>query len=257
MTAGKRFLLILAPLAVAALLVLAAWIWLGIYTRHDAQVEVPDLKTLSYDEAAGTLGKLGLRAEVIDSVYNDDAPKGTVVDQDPKASHFVKPDRTVYLVMNAMQPKMLNMPDLVSLSKRQAVSMLEILGLKVAGIQYKPDPCLDCVVAQLYNDAPIAPDTRIRKGEGITLVLGQGQKGEQIPVPDLRGLGFEEMKAVLGLAGLNLGLVVKVEGCGNTGCDTALAKVFRQFPAPSPGEGISPGGMVDVWLTLDSIPALP
>ena len=164
----------------------------------------------------------------------------------------MKQDRTIYLVMNASQPKMLNMPDLVNLSKRQAISVLEIIGLKVAEMQYKPDPCLDCVLVQLYKGQPIAADARIRKGESVTLVLGKGQEGEQVQVPDLRGMGFEEMKAVLNLASLNLGLVVEVKGCGNSGCDTALAIVARQSPSPAPNNLISPGGLVDVWLTMDS-----
>lgn len=257
MTAGKRFFLIIAPVVIAALIFLAAWLWLGVYTRHDHKDQVPDLRAKTLEEAVSTLEAMGLHAEVIDSVYSDEAPKGTVVDQDPDSGRFVKPDRTVYLVMNASQPKMLNMPDLVNLSKRQAISVLEILGLKVSEMQYRPDPCLDCVLAQLYEGKPIAAETRIRKGESVTLVLGQGQKGERVPVPDVRGMGFEEMKAVLNLASLNLGLVVEVKGCGNSGCDTALARVARQFPVPGPDDLISPGGMVDVWLTMDSTGVTP
>lgn len=257
MTAGKRFFLILAPVAIAALVLLGAWLWLGSYTRHGVGTKVPDLRTRTIEEATQRLEAMGLRAEVIDSVYNDDVPKGSVVDQDPDSGRFVKPDRTVYLIMNASQPKMLNMPDLVNLSKRQAISVLDIIGLKVTEMQYRPDPCLDCVLAQLYQGGPIAADARIRKGESVTLVLGKGQNGERVPVPDLRGMGFEEMKAVLNLASLNLGLVVEVSGCGNSGCDTALAKVARQSPTPGPDDMISPGGMVDVWLMMDSTSVSP
>ena len=252
MTPGKRFFLILAPVAISILILLCAWWWLSAYTRHDVSTVVPDVRALTFEEASRTLEALGLHAEVIDSVYTDEAPKGSVVDQDPDSGKFVKPDRTVYLVMNASQPKMLNMPDLVNLSKRQAISVLDIIGLKVSDMQYRPDPCLDCVVAQLYHGQPIAADARIRKGESISLVLGQGQNGERVPVPDLRGMGFEEMKAVLNLASLNLGLVVEVAGCGNSGCDTALAKVARQSPAPGSDNPISPGGLIDVWLSMDS-----
>ena len=257
MTAGKRFFLIIAPVVLVALILLGAWLWLGVYTRHDVKKQVPDLRTKDLAEATRILEDMGLHAEVIDSVYTDEAPKGSVVDQDPDSGKFVKPDRTVYLVMNASQPKMLNMPNLVDLSKRQAISVLEIIGLKVAEMQYRPDPCLECVLAQLYKGKPIAPETRIRKGESVTLVLGQGQKGERVQVPDVRGMGFEEMKAVLSMASLNLGLVVEVKGCDNSGCDTALAKVARQFPSPGPDDLISPGGMVDVWLTLESVDETP
>ncbi|MCB0812521.1 MAG: PASTA domain-containing protein, partial [Flavobacteriales bacterium] len=69
------------------------------------------------------LGKRDLFVEVIDSVHSDERPKGTVVEQDPVAGAEVKPDRKVYLVMNAMQPQMIDMPDLVDMSKRQAISV--------------------------------------------------------------------------------------------------------------------------------------
>jgi beta-lactam-binding protein with PASTA domain len=257
MTAKKRLFLIIAPVLIAGLLVGGAWLWLSMYARHNVTVKVPDLRAMGFGEAKALLEKNGLRAEVIDSVYNDDAPKGSVVSQDPDSGKFVKPDRTIYLVMNARQPKMLNMPDLVNLSKRQAISVLEILGLKVASMEYRPDPCMDCVLAQLYEGKPIAADARIRKGESITLVLGKGQEGERVQVPDLRGMQFEEMKAVLNLASLNLGLVVEVQGCGNSGCDTALARVVRQSPEPAPDALISPGSQVDVWLTMDSTTVTP
>ncbi len=257
MKAGKRFFLILAPVVLAVALFLGAWLWLGVYTRHNDKVNVPDLKTLSVGDATKHLEALGLHAEVIDSVYSDKVPKSSVVDQDPHAGKDVKPDRTIYLVMNASQPKMLNMPELVNLSKRQAISVLEIIGLKVAAMQYRPDPCMDCVVEQLYQGKPIPPEERIRRGESVTLVLGSGQNGDRVPVPDVRGMGFEEMKATLNLASLNLGLVVEVQGCDNSGCDTALAKVVRQSPSPDRNSMIAPGGLVDVWLAMDSTDTAP
>ena len=101
-------------------------------------------------------------------------PKGTVVEQDPVAGAEVKPDRKVYLVMNAMQPQMIDVPDLVDMSKRQAISVLEILGLRVAELRYEPDPCVDCVIEQLYREQPIAPDAKCGR-EAIVLVLGSGR----------------------------------------------------------------------------------
>lgn len=242
----------LAPLGVAALVLVGAWLWLGVYTRHSAKADVPDLKGLTFAEAQAKLAERGLQVEVIDSVYNDQAPKSTVVDQDPHPGHTVKPGRSIYVVMNASQPKMLNMPDLVNLSKRQATSVLEILGLKVKELQYRPDPCLDCVVEQLYNGRAIKPEARIRRGEAVTLVLGSGQNGTRVQVPDVRGLSFAELKEVLNMASLNLGMVVEVKGCGNNGCDTALAVVARQVPEASANNVIGIGGMIDVWLTMDT-----
>ncbi|HNA31945.1 MAG TPA: PASTA domain-containing protein, partial [Flavobacteriales bacterium] len=249
----KRTILnLLLPVGVAVLLLLGAWVWLNVYTRHDARVTVPDLAGLTADEAAERLASVGLRTEVIDSVYNDEMPKGSVVDQDPDAEQVVKPDRTIYLVMNASEAKMLDMPQLVNLSKRQAISVLDILGIKVKELQYRPDPCVDCVVAQLYKGKPIAAETRIRRGESITLVLGSGTNGERVQVPDVRGMGLAELKAVLNMASLNLGVVAACEGC-TTSADTAMARVERQLPEPYRNNMIGAGGVIDVWLTTDTV----
>ncbi len=256
MAAKRKVMNALAPLGVGALLLVGALGWLNSYTRHNAKATVPDLKGLTVEEARMRLAEHDLVFEVIDSVYNDEAPKSTVVDQDPDAGKEVKPDRTIYLVMNAGQPKMLDMPELVNLSKRQAISVLDIIGIKVKDLQYRPDPCVDCVVAQLYKGRPIAAETRIRRGESITLVLGSGMDGERVQVLDVRGLRMAELKEVLNLASLDLGVVVECEGC-NTAADTALARVDRQSPEPYANNLIGVGGMIDVWLTTDTVGMRP
>ena len=252
----SRPLHVVLPFVVAGLMLLGGWAWLRNYTRHNVSVRVPDLADLTFEEAEAVLAKRDLLALVIDSVYTDEHPKRSVVDQDPKAGDEVKPGRKVYLIVNASQPKMIDMPKLVDLSKRQAISVLEIIGLKVKELQYKPDPCVDCVIDQLYKGVPIAPDSRIRSGEAITLVLGSGEKGEHVPVPDLRGLTNAELHMVLNMASLNLGVIVECAGC-NTREDSTLARVRRQSPAPDLNDRMALGSSIDVWLTADTVGLRP
>lgn len=243
-----RFLL---PLLVAGALLLGGWFWLRTYTKHGVAMRVPDLKGLSLEEAQSMLHARELSALVIDSVYSDELPKGSIVDQDPDAGLEVKPGRKVYVVLNANQPKMIDMPRLVDLSKRQAISVLDIIGLKVQELQYKPDPCVDCVIDQLYKGQPIAADARIRRGESITLVLGSGDKGERVPIPDLVGLTNAEVAMVLNMASLNLGILVECKDC-NTPSDSTLARVRRQSPPASANDRIPLGSTIDIWLTADT-----
>ncbi|HRH68097.1 MAG TPA: PASTA domain-containing protein [Flavobacteriales bacterium] len=247
----SRLFAIVLPVLVVGGLLSCGWLWLRFYTRHNVTMRVPDLKGLSFAEAGTMLEARQLRALVIDSVYTDELPKGSIVEQDPIAGVDVKPGRKVYLVLNASEPKMIDMPRLVDLSKRQAISVLEIIGLKVKELQYRPDPCVDCVIAQLYNGAPIAADARIRRGEAITLVLGSGDKGQRVPVPDLIGLTNAEVQMVLNMASLNLGVVVECETC-NTSADSTLARVRRQSPAANANDRIALGSTIDIWLTADT-----
>lgn len=256
MASRTKLLPFALPVVIAAALLLGGWFWLGSYTRHGVAVRVPDLQGMTVAEALATLQERGLEAEVIDSVYNDDARKGTVVLQDPVGGHDVKPGRKIYLTMNALMPKMIDMPALVNLSKRQAISTLEIIGLKVRELQYKSDPCVDCVIEQLYKGTPIKPDERIRRGEAITLVLGSGEGGERVHVPDLKGLTFAEVGAVLNMASLNLGVTVDCKECNNA-ADSTLARVYRQSPEPWGNNMIAMGGTIDIWLTADTAGLLP
>jgi beta-lactam-binding protein with PASTA domain len=251
MAAPSRLPRLLAPVVLLLAVLFGAWFWLKLYTRHDARVEVPELKGLTADEARTALATKDLLLEVVDSVYNDEAPKSTVVEQDPDPGKAVKPGRTIYLVMNASQPKMLDMPELVNLSKRQALSVVDILGIKVKELKYRPDPCVDCVVAQLYKGKAIPAGAHIRRGDAITLVLGSGSEGEPVQVPDMRGVPYPELRAALMTRSLNLGVVVECPGC-NTAADSALSRVARQSPEPYLNNMIGAGGMVDVWLTLDT-----
>ncbi len=239
------------PLLLALALLFAGWLWLRSYTKHNVAMRVPDLKGMTFSEAESMLEGRELRALVIDSVYSDELPKGSIVEQDPAAGIDVKPGRKIYLVLNASQPKMIDMPRLVDLSKRQAISVLEIIGLKVQELQYRPDPCVDCVIAQLYKGTPIAPEQRIRRGESITLVLGSGDRGERVPVPDLGGLTHAEVQMVLNMASLNLGVLVECEGC-NTAADSTLARVRRQSPPANANDRIALGSTIDIWLSADT-----
>ena len=247
----RRYVLLALPLLIAGALLVGGWLWLARYTRHDELMRVPDLKGLDLEEASAMLMKRRLQSVVIDSVHTDDLPKGSVVDQDPPGGSEVKPDRKIYLVLNASQSKMIDMPPLLDLSKRQAMSVLDIIGLTVKELEYRPDPCTDCVLEVQYKGVPISPGERIRSGESVTLVLGSGDKGERVPVPDLKGLTHAEVGLVLNMASLNLGIVVECDGC-NTTTDSALARVRRQSPVADVRSRIAMGSMIDIWLTVDT-----
>jgi len=254
--AQRRSVSLVLPLLVVAVLLFIGWGWLRLYTRHGEAMRVPDLQGLSLEEATAMLEKRDLSTLVIDSVHTEELPKGSVVEQDPEPGIDVKPGRKIYLVLNANQPKMIDMPGLVDLSKRQAMSVLEIVGLKVKELQYRPDPCLDCVIEQRYKGVPIAANDKIRRGEAITLVLGAGEKGERVPVPDLRGLTRSEVAIVLNMASLNPGVVVECAGCNSKG-DSTLARVYRQSPAVDPNTRIAMGSVIDLWLTSDTVGLRP
>src|SRR5690606_21950250 len=137
----------------------------------------------------------------VDAVYSEAHDRGVVVNQNPDPQADVKKNRKVYLTVNATLPPMVTMRDMVGLSKRQAISMLQAMGLEVDSLVYQPDICVDCVLDQRHKSAHIPAGTKLQKGEKVTLVLGSGREG-RVVVPRLTGLTYAEATEIIHLNSL-------------------------------------------------------
>ena len=113
----KNLLMIMAS---GLLLILLTLLFLGIYTRHGQNVEVPTLEGLQLNEASTILKAKGLQAEVVDSIYRRDAVPGAILDQTPKAGNKVKEGRSIYLTIYSRTAQQVSVPGLVDYSTRQA-----------------------------------------------------------------------------------------------------------------------------------------
>lgn len=247
---GTRLWINLGLIAtVISLLVAGTLFWLNDFTRHGDSVQVPDLTGFEIENLPEALEKRYLTYEITDSIYSDEQPRGSVIQQNPLPGKTVKRDRTIYLTVNSILPETVIMPDLSGKSRRIAIPMLEISGLELEQLSYKPDEsCTGCVLDQLYDGKSIEPGTQIRKGEKITLVLGQ-RSDELTKVPRLLGLTFEDAYSLLNAYSLNMGTVLSCEGCESAE-DTAAAFVVNQLPAGHENAGL--GSFVDLYLSSDS-----
>ena len=237
--------------AIALVLLLSTVIWLKIYTHHGQAILVPDLTGLTEDEVADVIASRNLRYEIIDSVYSQEMPRGTVIKQNPTPSSEVKKNRRVFLTMNAVNPEMVSMPRLVGLSIRQARLALQNAGLVLGDILYKPDYAINNVLQQMHADSVINEGTSIRKGDVIDLVLGMGLSAQTTRVPDLVGLSPELAGKIITDYYLNLGAVTYDETMA-TEEDSANAFVWRQYPEYDEFRRLNMGMEVDIWLTIDS-----
>lgn len=137
---------------VGVLLIVIALYSIKIYTKHNADlVMVPELEGLSSQKAIEELEALGLRAEIVDTVYKDGAKKLEVINQNPPCSLEVKPNRRVYLVINSDQVPMVEIPDLVGkTSLGQAKNILSRQGLRLGRVIEKP-----CDYVRSRSDEPV------------------------------------------------------------------------------------------------------
>jgi beta-lactam-binding protein with PASTA domain len=237
--------------ALGLIIVLSILLWLRIYTHHGQAILVPNLAGLTEDEVMDVTTSRDLRYEIVDSVFSSEMPRGTVIKQNPRASSRVKKNRRIFLTMNAVNPEMVSMPQLVGLSIRQARLALQNAGLGLGEIKYRPDYAINNVLQQMHGDSVINEGTEIKKGEVINLVLGMGLSNETTRVPDLGGLGQEAAREVITDYFLNIGAVTFDESVKSYE-DSANAFIWRQYPEFDEFRRMNMGMEVDIWLSIDS-----
>jgi beta-lactam-binding protein with PASTA domain len=237
--------------ALGLIIVLSILLWLRIYTHHGQAILVPNLAGLTEDEVMDVTTSRDLRYEIVDSVFSSEMPRGTVIKQNPRASSRVKKNRRIFLTMNAVNPEMVSMPQLVGLSIRQARLALQNAGLGLGEIKYRPDYAINNVLQQMHGDSVIIEGTEIKKGEAINLVLGMGLTNETTRVPDLVGLGLEAAREIITDYFLNIGAVTFDESVKSYE-DSANAFIWRQYPEFDEFRRMNMGMEVDIWLSIDS-----
>lgn len=254
----KNFLLskvFLKNLGLAVVIVVGAimilLIWLNLYTRHGQARPVPDFYGLSAQEVQQLAKQNKLRYQIIDSVYTTLVPKGAVAEQNPKPGFRVKKWRNIVLTINALNPEMVAMPNLVDLPIRQALKVIESSGLEKGELRFKPDLSVNVVIEQLYRGRPVNEGDSIQKGSIIDLVLGMGLSDQRTSVPNLIGLSLNPAKDRLMESALNLGTYI-YDNSILTLHDTVNAFVFKQNPEFRLGASLPIGSDVYLWLTVDS-----
>ncbi|HEY0434243.1 MAG TPA: PASTA domain-containing protein, partial [Chitinophagaceae bacterium] len=223
---------------------------LNFLTHHGRSRSVPAVVGKSFSAAQKILDKEGFDIVIQDSVYIDSLPPLTILKQVPESDAVVKVDRTVYLTLNRAVPPMIDMPNLIGYSYRNAEMSLASAGLHIGDTSYKPDFAKNSVLDQFYDGKHIDAGTRIRMGSEISLVLGSGVGETQFNVPNLFGWTYADAKQKLEENGLNL-LVVQADASSK---DTSSQYIFRQDPARFDPEGnplhIRTGQLISVWLSI-------
>lgn len=240
---------IVAGIVLLLLLLLLFLGSLALLTQHGKTMKIPAVTGLSYADAKKSLEGAGFAVQIQDSVYSDTMAPLRVVKQFPEADNLVKVNRTVYLTINRSEAPFIQMPNLVSMSFRNADMILRQYGLRLEDTVFKPDFAKNSVLDQLYKGETIKPGTQIRQGSSITLVLGSGIGGVGFIVPDLTGLTYQQAKSRIDSLGLIFGAVVP----DNNVRDTTEGFIYKQTPQQYTDDGrpniIHPGQVVSIWLS--------
>lgn len=223
---------------------------LRLYTNHRKSYPVPDFKGLSLERVAQLAEYNHLQFEVSDSIFVNHFPKGHVVDQHPLPGVKVKKNRTIFLTTNAHSRAKVEMPNVVGVSFRQGKSTLEMLGLKVGKLIYKPDFAKNNILQQLYNGKEIEKGTMITKDETIDLVLGNGLGKSLSAVPNLYKKNYQQAIGQINDNFFNIGKINFDQTVKNYK-DSLNAKVIKQYPEYSRTSKAIIGSFINIWLSND------
>ncbi|NCI46895.1 PASTA domain-containing protein [Sediminibacterium soli] len=257
-TSKPLWMNILVALGVVIILVFLFFLSLSWLTRYGKYEKVPSVMGQNITAATKMLEDRGFDVVIQDSIYIDSIAKQAVVRQTPEADAMVKTGRTIYLTINRSIAPQVEMPNLAGFSIKSAEMYLQSLGLRLGYVTYKPDIARNSVLEQLFNDAPIAPGTRIPIGSAISFVLGSGEGPSQANIPDVVGMTLAEARAYLLPLGINIGAVLPMGSIK----DSSSAYVVRQSPEPLSDSlsasgarvpnKVRPGQLMDVYISGNS-----
>ncbi len=235
--------------AIILVMAVAAHLVMQVGTRHGARRRVPDFTGLRLDEAERVAHKNRLRLYVNDSLFVPAYEGGVVLDQLPEGGVEVKPGRTIYLTINSFREKRVPVPYVAGRSLRQAKNMLEIAGLEIAELIYRPDIATNYVLEEFCERKQVSENSKIEAGigSGITLYVGAEPGNDATVVPMLVGFSLKQAKSRLWELGLNVGRIGFDEGINLLNQRDAC--VYIQSPAAE--RRVTLGARVDLQLTLD------
>ena len=238
---------VLLALLSVVLLLLAAQFTLGILTRHDSTVQVPDFTNMTVAQAHAAAREAHVGVKVTDSVYVRRLGAGVIYRQSPKAGSTVKKGRSIFLTINSIVPRKVVMPNLVGYSLTEARSELSNRGLTLGKLTYTQDIATNNVLRQTVRGRSVRAGDLVVSGSEVDLTLGLSPDERPTTVPKVIGMKYVRAVDALHDRSLNVGRV-RFDNDIRTYADSVNAVVYRQDYA---GQARTYGTSVNLYLTLD------
>ncbi len=152
-------------------------------------------------------------------------------------------------MINAFNPKTVQIPYVTGYSLRQAKNNLEVAGFEIERLIYRDDIAVNNVLEESYKGRGITAESRTMApaGSGIVLVVGRSADDPVTRVPNVTGYPLKDAKSRLWEQGLNVGTVTRSEGI--TEINLHRARVSRQSLAAGTSQAL--GSAVNLTLTLE------
>jgi len=170
----------------------------NLFNTGPETVAVPNVKSQTVEEATLALTDVGLVVGTQTPQADDNAPKGTIIGQDPAAGELIELGQAVNLIVSAGKDQT-SVPDLVDLASTEdaRLALTEarlVLGKVTPKDSDKPE---GTVIEQLP-----AANTAVDIGTLVSITVSSGK----VPVPNVVGATQTDAKNTL----LNAGFLVEV-----------------------------------------------
>ncbi|HEY7105862.1 MAG TPA: PASTA domain-containing protein [Acidimicrobiia bacterium] len=165
-----------------------------VVSRGPPPVAIPDVRTLSPDDAQAQLAAAGF-AVTVEHQYDDDVPVNGVIDTDPPIGSSASRDSELKLIVSD-GPAPVAIPDVSNLSYDDAAKALQAKGFSVT----RGDDYSDTVPVDEVSSTNPPVGTAAPRGSSVQIVVSKGP--ELVTVPDTTHMTLEAAQAKLVAAGL-------------------------------------------------------
>lgn len=175
------------------------------FAYRGKEVVVPEIAERDIVFALEMLSERDLTLKVIGWEYSNSIPKNFIISQKPLPLQSIKKDGDVKVIISKGTKEVV-VPMLVGEKKRRAEITLKRNDFKIGEITrvYSPKFQKDTIIAQ-----SLLPQTKIRRGAKINLLVSKGRKKDKYLMPNLTGKNLGEVMKILGKMGLGLGEIKK------------------------------------------------
>lgn len=244
---------LLAILLFWVVCLLAAFLWLRLYTHHGQSLILPDLSGLAYDEAEALVKKEGFRITIQDSLHLLGRRGGEIIKQQPAPGSNVKEDRMIYVTTTKYSPDKISagrLPEMYGKSfDRKKRELKEHFEIELREVDRRFDPGEPGQILEVRYQGKVIidsegrdHDTQIEKGGVLEAVVSDKTTGS-VRVPDLVCRTYEEAIFLLENSGLSAGDIDRDPDVS----DLSSAFVIAQDPAPGDLEA-DLGTLVRLWV---------
>lgn len=234
----KKYLIfsLVGVLVIALGVIVAALVLKPSEKNKSEEIVVPKIIGLSQEEAKKVLESKGLKM-VIGGSEPSDEPEGTVIKVYPGEGE--KAQEKVRVTISGGANK-LTAPDLKDLDKSKAEEYLKNAGLVLGAISY--DYSDDVTKGNVIRQNP-TPDTEVKKGDKVDIVLSNGPKIKLIKVPSVLEMTRANAERTLKANKLEMVIADETRKTTDKNKDGKVA-----FQNPNPDIEVKEGSVITVTL---------